>query len=108
MVLSRSPLTIEAYLTDARRFVAHLGERDVTDAERRDIEDYLVAARESGLATTTVARRYRSLLQLFRWLDDEGEIEGNPMAKMRPPRVVEVPPPIIRGDGRQAHRGVPW
>jgi site-specific recombinase XerD len=90
--------TIDAYMRDTSLFVEHMDERDSLTASRRDVEDFLATGRDAGLADATVARRYRSLLQFFRWAEDEGEIDGNPMAKMRPPKVAEVPPPTIRDD----------
>ena len=44
-----------------------------------------VYRRELGrTAPLSAATRYRSLQRLFRWLDDGGEIDGSPMAKMYP------------------------
>ena len=44
-----------------------------------------VYRRELGrTAPSSAATRYRSLQRLFRWLDDGGEIDGSPMAKMYP------------------------
>jgi hypothetical protein len=40
---------------------------------------------------SSAATRYRSLQQLFKWLDDEGEISGSSIAKMRPPIIPEEP-----------------
>lgn len=40
---------------------------------------------------SSAATRYRPLQQLFNWLDDEGEIEASPMAKMRPFKIPEKP-----------------
>jgi len=40
--------------------------------------------------------RYRSLQQLFKWLDDEGEISRSPMVKMRPPIIPEQAVPVLR------------
>ncbi len=45
-----------------------------------------------------MAKHYRSLQQLFKWLDDDGEIPASPMAKMRPPAVPEQPVPILTDD----------
>lgn len=95
---NRSPATIHAYVRDTERFVEHLGDTDLLDAGRRDVEEYLAGCRDVGLAEATVARRYRSLLQFFRWAEEEGEVEVNPMLKMRPPKVTEQPPPIITVD----------
>ena len=44
----------------------------------------------------TLSQRFRSLQQLFKWLAAEGEIDGSPMATMRPPHVPETPPPVLR------------
>jgi site-specific recombinase XerD len=43
----------------------------------------------------TVAKHYRPLQQLFRWLVNDGEIERSPMERMRPPAVPEQPVPIV-------------
>ena len=45
-----------------------------------------------------MAKHYRSLQQLFRWLDEDGEISGSPMARMRPPAVPEAPVPVLTDD----------
>ena len=94
---ARSPQTIDAYMTDARRLSEWLAERGSTlvDAGKREIEGYLAEAHDSGLAAATIARRYRSFLQLYKWLADEDEIDANPMAKMKPPKVPVQPPPVI-------------
>jgi site-specific recombinase XerD len=42
--------------------------------------------------------RYDALQQLFNWLEDEGEIAGWPMAKMRPPKIPEKPVPVLSDD----------
>ncbi len=51
--------------------------------------------RERGLAPATVAKHYRSLQQLFRWLTEDGEIARSPMERMSPPDVPEQPVPIL-------------
>lgn len=48
--------------------------------------------------TASAATRYRSLQQLFGWLDEEGEIDGTPMAKMRPPKIPEKPVPVLAAE----------
>jgi site-specific recombinase XerD len=95
---ARSEATIDAYLADTRHFVdwCELHDTTLTTAGRRDVEGFLAEAREQGRAAATIARRYRSLLQLYKWLDEEDELEGdNPMAKMSPPKVPVQPPPVI-------------
>jgi site-specific recombinase XerC len=56
------------------------------------------AAELERTAPASAATRYRSLQQLFNWLDDEGEITGSPMAKMRPPKIPEKPVPVLPDD----------
>ena len=53
---------------------------------------------DRGFSASTAANRYRSLQQLFRWLEDDGEIVRSPMAKMRPPKVADVPVPVLAED----------
>ena len=49
------------------------------------------AAQLERTAPSSAATRYRSLQQLFKWLDDEGEIDASPMAWTRPPIIPEQP-----------------
>jgi site-specific recombinase XerD len=63
---------------------------------RDHIEAYLVDLQDRGHRPATVAQRFRSLQQFFKWLHVEGEIGVTPMAHMRPPAVPEEPPSILR------------
>ncbi len=70
---------------------------DATSIRREHVETYI----EDLLANwspATAAVRYRSLQQFFRWLTDEGEISGNPMARMRPPKVPDQPVAVLSPD----------
>ncbi len=69
---------------------------DVAAIRREHIEAFLVALSDSGNRPATVANRYRSLQQVFRWLAGEDEIRDSPMARMRPPAVPDEPPPVLR------------
>src|SRR6266545_2710976 len=44
-------------------------------------------------------RSIKVLKLLYQWLEDEDEIPGSPMAKMRPPIVPDQPVPVIPDDG---------
>lgn len=111
---NKAPSTIKSYLTVAEEFVDFLlaagmptGASSVT---REHIETYLVHLQErpnkrtgQPLAAAQVAKHYRSLQQLFRWLDEvEGEIETTPFAKMSPPAVPEQPVPVLTEDQLRA------
>jgi site-specific recombinase XerD len=98
---NRSPKTIRSYIDSARLFECFLrdafGVTLVAGTNRDHIESFI----EDQLARwkpATAAVRYRSLQQLFKWLTDEGELSTNPMARMRPPAVPEVPVPVVSDD----------
>lgn len=56
---------------------------DVTNIRREHVEAFPVAMQGRGARPATVSQRFRSRQQFFRWLDDEGEVAGSPMARMR-------------------------
>lgn len=70
---------------------------------REHLERYLVHLQErpnrhtgKPVSAANVAKHYRTLQQLFRWLDEvEGEIEQTPFAKMSAPQVPEKPVPVL-------------
>ena len=69
----------------------------VTALTREHVESYIEAVLDRTSASTA-AGHYRRLQQLFRWLDEEGEIGGSPMARMKPPAIPEVPVPVLDED----------
>lgn len=96
---NKSPRTIQSYEEAVLQFEVFLRTAGmptaVTRLTREHVEsflDYLFSCKRSA---ATVANRYRSLQQLFRWLEDDGEITRSPMAKMRPPKVPEEPVPVV-------------
>ena len=96
-----SARTIRAYTDDGALFVSFLVRQGMPSAvrsiRREHVEAFIVAELERT-APSSAATRYRSLQQLFGWLDEEGEIEGSPMAKMRPPKIPEKPVPVLPDD----------
>ncbi|HEX8081558.1 MAG TPA: phage integrase N-terminal SAM-like domain-containing protein [Jatrophihabitans sp.] len=95
----RSPATIASYLTVGKSFVAYLAVQGLSTQAgkiaRQDVEHSLADMRDRGLSPATVAKHYRSLQQLFKWLTDDGEIDRSPMERMSPPSVPEQPVPIL-------------
>lgn len=96
-----SPRTIKSYMAAAgqlRGFLVQAGMPVAVDSITREhLEAFIVAVRERTSATTA-ATRYRGLQQMFRWLLDEGEIERDPMARMRPVKLDDRPVPIVSDD----------
>ena len=99
---NRAPLTIATYARAVQGLASCLETAgmpaDPRHLRREHIEAYLVDLRDTGHRPATVAQRFRSLQQFFRWLRDEGEISESPMARMRPPAVPEDPPAILSPD----------
>ncbi|CAN5438098.1 tyrosine recombinase XerC [soil metagenome] len=94
---NRAPRTVASYVDTAERFITFLRGAGMPPAAtaitREHIESYLVDV-ASRVGASTVATRYRYLQQLWRWLEEEGEVASSPMAKMRPPTVPEAPVPV--------------
>lgn len=89
------PGTVDRFATAKELRVQH----PIEDVTRGDIEEFLVWCRDvRGLADATIARRFRSLQQFFGWLNEIDETDSNTMATMKPPKVVDRPPPIISDD----------
>jgi site-specific recombinase XerD len=97
----RQRTTINSYLVVGRTFRDWLTTRGMpttaTGIAREHIEAYL-ADMTDRVAPATVAKHYRSLQQLFRWLVDDGEIPRSPMERMSPPHVPEQPVPLLDRD----------
>lgn len=101
----RRPETIKSYLSVARAFCAYLDEKGMPAAasgvKREHVEAYL-ADLGDRTSPANVAKHYRSLQQLFKWLVSDGEIAASPMERMSPPSVPEQPVPVIGLDELQA------
>jgi len=107
---NRAPRTIDSYLEVGGAFLDFLRRSRrptiVSEIGRRDVEDYLLdlAGRQhqrtpdKPISAATVAKQYRSLQQLFRWLVLEEEIADTPFRKMSPPAVPEKPVPLLTDD----------
>jgi site-specific recombinase XerD len=95
---NKSPRTVQSYLEGAEQFMAFLTRTGmpttVTGIAREHIEAFELSLLEKW-KPATVANRHRSLQQLFRWLEDEGEIARSPMAKMSGPKVPVQPVPVL-------------
>jgi site-specific recombinase XerD len=95
---NRSRGTIESYTTVGRAFCIWLATSGRADAHtaitRSTIETYLAQMHER-VSPATVAKHYRSLQQLFRWLVVDGELDRSPMETMSPPAVPEQPVPVL-------------
>jgi site-specific recombinase XerD len=102
------PRTIESYISVALTFTAWLASNRMStqpDVPSGTIEMYLTTLRitkskRTGrtLSEAEVAKRYRALQQLFRWLASEEVIPVSPFVKMTAPRVTPKSVPVISPD----------
>src|SRR3954470_13250005 len=93
-----APSTIASYLKVGDNLLVWLREAGMPTGAagiaREHLEAFL-AALSDRVSPATVAKHYRSLQQLFRWLVEDGEIGHSPMERMRPPAVPEQPVDIL-------------
>ncbi len=94
--------TQKTYLEATTQLTAFLAEagmpQDVANIRREHVESFITHILERRKASTA-NNRYRGLQAFFKWADEEGLLgNGSPMAKMRPPRVPEEPPDVLRKD----------
>lgn len=101
-----SPRTVQSYTEACRQFHEFLAEKGMPQEVRNITREHVTEFINRLLARwkpTTAANRYRGLQQFFKWLDEEGELtNGNPMAKMKPPQIPEVPPDVVTEDAIRA------
>jgi site-specific recombinase XerD len=98
--LNRSANTIDSYLESVRQAERYLTAhgRTLLDARRGDLEAFL-ADLLTRRAPGTVATRHKVLCILYRWLEEEEEIDDNPMARVKPPIVPDQPVAVVPEDG---------
>jgi site-specific recombinase XerD len=96
---NKAARTVETYLEAVLQLEAFLAARGrgLATASREDLEAYL-AGLLARWKPATAANRYRALRVFYAWLEEEGEIAADPMAKMKPPRVPEQPAPVLTED----------
>ena len=85
--LGRSPLTIDAYQRDLRRYAAFL-DRDGTDllaARPEQLEAFRRALESEGLAASSVTRTLVAVRRLHRWAVVEGLCEADPSSALESP-----------------------
>lgn len=97
---NKAPLTIKTYGKAVEALGAFLEAQGMPTApaliRREHVESFLIQLQQAGHRPATVAQRFRSLQQFFKWLAEEGEVRISPMANMKAPAVPEEPPPVLR------------
>ena len=87
---SSTQVTYAAAIDLLAAFAAQAGMPALTELRREHIEAFLVDLCDKGQRPATLANRYHSLQQFYKWLLEEGEIKSSPMVNMRPPHVEDA------------------
>lgn len=98
---NKSPKTVQVYGEAARQLLEFLREAGMPTAVAAVGRDHVEAFIERLVATrapATANNRYRALTALFNFLVDFGEMTESPMTKMHPPKVPDVPVPVLSDD----------
>lgn len=105
---ARRPRTIELYLVEVRRFAAWLAEHerseggDLLAATKRDVEAWIGAMRARGLAQATIRSRWVALRSFYGWAADEGEVDPNPVARVKVEKANPPAPAVVSPDDLNA------
>lgn len=95
----KSPRTIKVYRVQADAFLRWAAARRVPAAlDRNNVRAFLADENARGLEGNTLVTRFKGLQRLAAWLTEEGEVEVNPMAGMKPPQTGEKPVPVLTDD----------
>ncbi|MHB1929415.1 MAG: tyrosine-type recombinase/integrase [Acidimicrobiales bacterium] len=98
---NKSPKTVKIYTEAANgmvNFFLAQGMPTEADHVRREHVEAYIEDQVQRWRPATANQRYRSLAQLWRFLEEEGEVRDSPMAKMKPPKVPEGLVPVISND----------
>lgn len=84
----RSPLTLQAYRRDLRRYASFLNARNrrLGGAGVDDVEAFAASLRDEGLATSSQARTLVAVRSLHRFLASEGVLPDDPTTDLEAPR----------------------
>ncbi len=94
-----SPATLSTYAAAVRAldtFPAAQGMPQAASSITREHVEAFITHLLAERAPATAHNRYRALRSFFGWLVEEGEISASPMARMKPPRLPEEPPRVLR------------
>ncbi|MFQ6026628.1 MAG: tyrosine-type recombinase/integrase [Dehalococcoidia bacterium] len=100
-----SPRTSETYcesVIQLSRFLESQGMPQTLANIRREHIEAFIEELLNTRKPATANNRYRGLQSFFKWALDEGEIKESPMARMRPPKVPDAPPDVLREDQLKA------
>lgn len=97
--------TLDAYVGAVRKLHQFLVDQgmplELAGIRREHLEHFITHVLETR-KPATANQRYRGIRSFFVWAVGEGEIKESPMANMKPPRIPENPPPVLREEELKA------
>ena len=96
-----APNTVRTYEDAVEQLTKFIDSRGMPTSVNGVKREHLEAFVEDQLARwrpATAANRYRGVQRFFAWLVEEGELKRSPLERMKPPRVPDQPPPVLRDD----------
>ncbi len=93
-----SPHTIAGYKTDLKQFEAYLKDTfsvSLLHAGSQQIRNWLSGLMGARLSAKSINRKISSLNSFYHYLEAEGKIEANPMAKVSPPKIPRKLPAYV-------------
>ncbi|KFF31417.1 tyrosine recombinase XerD [Bifidobacterium bombi DSM 19703] len=96
-----SQVTVRAYGSDIRRYIAWLEERGITrvgDVGSRDVEDYMTALAKQGQSGRSRARHLASIHEFHRFALAQGTVEADVSAKVKAPKSSGHLPDVLSVD----------
>ena len=100
-----SPATLDAYIGATQQFYRYLVAQgmplDVAKIRREHVEAFITDVLDRW-KPATANNRYRGVQSFFKWAAGEGEVKDSPMVNMRPPKIPENPPAVLRDEELKA------
>ena len=100
-----SKATLETYSWAVIQFATFLDEKGMpgglTSIRREHIEAFIESVLERR-KPATANNKYRGLQSFWKWVVEEGEVKESPMVRMRPPKIPENPPDVLREEQLRA------
>ncbi|MCF6435979.1 tyrosine-type recombinase/integrase [Pseudoalteromonas sp. MMG022] len=76
-----STLTLKAYRQDLTTFQSLVREQEISEFDKKQLQNYLHRLQQTSLSVRTIKRRIACLKAMFRWLEREEFIQTNPFHK---------------------------
>lgn len=99
--MNLSPLTVASYRRDLEQFVAFVtadGKRafDAAGIDSQDVRAWIVSLSRKGISARSIRRKVQALRAYYRYLQRQGEVDGNPAAEVELSKLPKRLPVMVR------------